>query len=440
MQEIKFQKLFQALNASTDNFIDTRDIKKTQYSSESILASAFAIFFTQSESFLNYNRRILEETQHKTNLELVFGVSQIPSDNQVRYFLDNQKAEFLEPVFTECYELAKKTGLLSDYLGLYNKTYIAIDGTQYFCSKKISCEKCLQTHHSNGETSFHHRMLTPVVVNPNMSYVISLMPEFIRNENKEYNKQDCEISAAKRWLLKNKDFLKEENTVILGDDLYSRQPFCKLVVENGLDYIFTCKELSHKSMYSTINAFSKFLTTVTCEMQVKNKKQIGRFEFINNIKMNDNDDALETNFVKVYIEDSKGKKVYSGAFITSLRITKENVSQIVSHARSRWKVENENNNVLKRHGYNLEHNFGHGKENLSDFLATLNIIAFLFHTLLDLKNISYQKAREKNGARYNFFNAFAHALNMITVDSFDVLIDFMAFPKKFNLKVECDTS
>jgi hypothetical protein len=44
----------------------------------------------------------------------------------------------------------------------------------------------------------------------------------------------------------------------------------------------------------------------------------------------------------------------------------------------------ENNNTLKTKGYNLEHNYGHGKRHLSSLLATLNLLAFLFHTALDL--------------------------------------------------------
>lgn len=56
--------------------------------------------------------------------------------------------------------------------------------------------------------------------------------------------------------------------------------------------------------------------------------------------------------------------------------------EIVRAGRARWKIENENNNTLKTKGYHLEHNFGHGKNHLSEALATLNILAFLFHTLL----------------------------------------------------------
>jgi len=36
--------------------------------------------------------------------------------------------------------------------------------------------------------------------------------------------------------------------------------------------------------------------------------------------------------------------------------------------RARWKVENENNNVLKTKGYHIEHNFGHGNQHLASLL------------------------------------------------------------------------
>ena len=58
--------------------------------------------------------------------------------------------------------------------------------------------------------------------------------------------------------------------------------------------------------------------------------------------------------------------------------------------RARWKIENENNNTLKTAGYHLEHNFGHGKQYLASLLATMNILAFLFHTMA---GTSQQKKR-----------------------------------------------
>ena len=72
--------------------------------------------------------------------------------------------------------------------------------------------------------------------------------------------------------------------------------------------------------------------------------------------------------------------------------------------RSRWKIENEHNNTLKTKGYNLEHNFGHGKENLSNLLITLNILAFLFHTILEYLDRRYALIRKILPRRTTFYN------------------------------------
>ncbi len=49
--------------------------------------------------------------------------------------------------------------------------------------------------------------------------------------------------------------------------------------------------------------------------------------------------------------------------------------------RDLWKIENEAFNVLKKKEYNLQHNFGHGKANLSNNLILMNLIAFFVHYL-----------------------------------------------------------
>lgn len=58
--------------------------------------------------------------------------------------------------------------------------------------------------------------------------------------------------------------------------------------------------------------------------------------------------------------------------------------------RARWKIENENNNILKTKGYHLEHNFGHDREHLAALLLSLNPLAFLFHTALALVDEQYR--------------------------------------------------
>ena len=93
--------------------------------------------------------------------------------------------------------------------------------------------------------------------------------------------------------------------------------------------------------------------------------------------------------------------------------------------RARWKIENENNNVLKNHGYHLEHNFGHGKQHLSNVLFTLNLLAFLIHTLQELTAKPYQMLRAALKARRTFFNDLRALTRYHVFDSWQHLWRFM---------------
>ena len=69
--------------------------------------------------------------------------------------------------------------------------------------------------------------------------------------------------------------------------------------------------------------------------------------------MRDGKDALQVNWCELTTTSSAGKRIYKNAFATNFKISKNNVKQIVADGRSRWKIENENNNVLKTKGYLL---------------------------------------------------------------------------------------
>ena len=79
-----------------------------------------------------------------------------------------------------------------------------------------------------------------------------------------------------------------------------------------------------------------------------------------------------------------GKRTYYNSFVTDLPVTADTVAELAACGRARWKIENETFNVLKTNGYNLEHNFGHGKQTLASIFLTLNLLAFAFHTAAHL--------------------------------------------------------
>ena len=98
---------------------------------------------------------------------------------------------------------------------------------------------------------------------------------------------------------------------------------------------------------------------------------------------------------------------------------------ILPHARARWKIENEHNNVLKNHGYNLEHNFGHGKTHACEMYCLLNLLAFQMHSLLDINDEDYRKARAYAGRRDEFFNELRVLMRRYLFESWQQLLVFM---------------
>lgn len=142
--------------------------------------------------------------------------------------------------------------------------------------------------------------------------------------------------------------------------------------------------------------------------------------------MRDGKDGLEVNWCELTTTTSNGKVLYKNAFATNFKISKNNVKKIVADGRARWKIENENNNVLKTKGYHLEHNFGHGKKYLSSVLLTFNLLAFLFHTVLEIMNEKYKQIREDLPTRKTFFDDIRALTRYICFDSWDAMLAFMA--------------
>jgi hypothetical protein len=109
-----------------------------------------------------------------------------------------------------------------------------------------------------------------------------------------------------------------------------------------------------------------------------------------------------------------------------IRRTRANVPPLVQVGRARWKVENENTNVLKTKGYHVEHNYGHGSRFLSTTLLTLNLLAFLAHTFLEVVDTQYRTIRHVLSARKTFFHDFTTLTKYFFFDSWSHLIAFMA--------------
>jgi hypothetical protein len=74
-----------------------------------------------------------------------------------------------------------------------------------------------------------------------------------------------------------------------------------------------------------------------------------------------------------FASDSEVAERYSWGM--QRNVDASNVANLVLGGRSRWKIENETFNTLKNQGYNLDHNYGLGRKNLSTVFV-LTVIIF----------------------------------------------------------------
>jgi hypothetical protein len=364
------------------------------------LKSGEAVFYFGHPSLLNFQQE-MKKKHKRSNLQTLFGVKEIPCPDQMTKILDEIEPAKLEGVFRAGLDRARESEDWKRFSVLDGGPLLAMDGTWYYSSEKIHCDHCLSIT-KDGKTTWYHDMVSVVAVSPDESVVLPLMPEFIRNEDGNA-KQDCERSAAKRYIEAHKDYLRGLKPTFLGDALYLCYPICHLLDSNGMSFIFTCKFEGHPWIKDQV-------VGTDMESLVKEKVWNGRnhltyrYKWLNGIEIRADGDNMLVNYLdfEVWNEEKKAM-TYHNAWVTNKKITKDNVQLLAKCGRARWKIENEHNNVLKHHGYNLKHNFGHGENHASEVYCLLNLLAFLCHGLQDLADDDYKEARASFGRRDAFF-------------------------------------
>ena len=425
-EELKLSDLLKKLAGVFGQFPEHRSGKNWQYELADAGMGAFSIFFTQCPSFLARQQE-LKLLKGRSNAEKLFELSEIPSDNQIRNLLDPVVPTHLGEMYRHIFEVLERVGILRSFRSYLNQLLITLDGTEYFSSKKIHCENCNHRILQDGKANYFHSVLTPVIVQPGNAHVISLEPEFIVPQD-GHEKQDCEIQAGKRWLEKQGDYYAKRGSTILGDDLYSRQPFCQAVKDKHLHFILVCKPDSHPHLYETVDflAAQGVLASKVVRKWNGRYAEIHTYRYANQLSLRGDQAAMEINWCElITTREDTGEQLYKNAFITDFEVTDTTVAAIALDGRTRWKVENENNNVLKTKGYHIEHNFGHGQQYLASLLLSLNLLAFLLHTVLDLVNDQYRAIRQALGRRRTFFQDLEALLRYFFFDTWDDVFLFM---------------
>jgi hypothetical protein len=380
---MKIDILLHKIRAGFLNIQDHRGHNST-YSLADLLSAAFAMFSLKDPSLLHFRN---EYPHRSANLKRIYSIQDIPKDTALREGIDGVAPDDLRQLFNIPLQTLHQHGVFEEreVLGGYN--VISFDGTGHFCSTRKSCPQCMVKNHRNGTVHYHHQALAAVAVHPGQATVFPVDCEAIVRQDGS-TKNDCERNAAKRLIPSVRKKLPNMKLLAVCDALYTNGPYIRLLTTHDIRYIIGIKEGFILTEIPQLKEQNK-LTTVSWQ----NKNLQCTAQFINGLMLNGQHQDIFVNFVEYTETDSQtGKRKFYHTWITDIPVTKNNVCEVVSAGRARWKIENETFNTLKNQGYHLDHSFGHGKKYLTTNFAVLTMLAFLSDQVTQHLDIDFQKA------------------------------------------------
>lgn len=367
---------------------------KTQYTLVDCLLSGLALFGMKYPSLLKFDEDShAQESRIRHNLKKLYQIEQAPCDTYFRERLDGVEPHELQRAMNRIIAQLQRSKVLEAYRFFDDYLLISIDGTGYFSSHEVHCESCCVKHHRDSSVTYYHQMLAAVVVHPTVRTVLPLIIEPIVKHD-GMSKNDCEHNALKRLLVNLRRAHPHLKLLVTLDGLYADGVIIQLLQEFDIRFIITAKPADLKYLYEFYSAAKK---ATLCQQE---KNVTHTYQWVNQLPLNDTHRTREVNLLcyEESIEKKRNQIQQRFSWITDLTLTATTVPLIRKGGRARWKVENETFNTLKNQGYQFEHNFGHGKKQLSVVLAYLMFIAFLIDQIQEY-GCQYFKAALKQRKR-----------------------------------------
>jgi hypothetical protein len=344
-----FPTFFEDIN----NLDDHRKFK--YYEVREIVFSCISMFLFKNGSRNKANNNSIGDT-FKKNFKKVFGFEVAHGDTVCR-FMSKCSEEDLELVKRTMLKFIIENKTLRKFL-LNNRYVIAIDGTQVYTFKEKPFEGCQKTEHKSGKITWHVNVLEAKIICKN-GFCLSIATQWQENEA-DYIKQDCEQKAFVKIAEKIKKFFPRLPICIIADGLYPNNTVLSICKKNNWNFIITLKDGNLKTIQKKIDdmIFDKKFDGLRIEKEkTKNKNICDEIMFINTI----NYKSHKINYFNCLETETDKKtgevKETNFAYITDIKLSKNNIYQISQFARWRWKIENEGFNVQKNSGYNLSHKY-----------------------------------------------------------------------------------
>lgn len=368
-----------------DGVADHRQRK--DYAAHELLFASLGMFIfkAKSRNAINNDRR--HSGQFTSNFHKLFKAD-LPHLDAVQDFFEVLPVTELEKIKVDMISRLIENKVFYKYK-IFGHYMIAFDGTGV-----ISCDEdrfgCgLRKESKNGKFTYLYPVLEAKLVTES-GFCISLGTEWIINDNdKPYDKQDCEQNAFKRLAEKLKKAFPRLPVCVLADALYATDPVMNICQNNEWKYIITLQDGSLPALQDCLKddrptRHNSFTHHPPCK--VKNTTVTQQFYWVEDLLHKKH--TLHYLQCKETIGKEKTEKTTTTNFvrITNLPVNKSTVKNLSRAGRLRWKIENEGFNEEKNNGYAMEHLYSRKSFNAQQNYYQSMLIAHLLNQLLEHTN------------------------------------------------------
>jgi hypothetical protein len=423
LKSLTVEAIVELLASTFGDVEDPRAAEQLRYPLPDALMSGFAVMFFQHPSLLQF-QRAMQQKRRRCNLQTIFGVHEVPSDTQMRKILDGVAPEVLRGVLPELWEKVRRAGWGPRFTtplpsGQQQGRYytVVLDGSEYFRSTQIQCPHCLRQPDPQGRVHYSHKIVGATVVRAGSHQVLPLDVEEVRNATAESAPQDCELTAGKRLIARLRREHPQMAVIVIGDDLYSHVPFVEQLQQLRQHYVLVAKPSSHPTLRAAVAAAEGTDQNQTGQWTEGSgaRQRTYTYRLVRHVPLS-LESPVRMNSVEVWEHTAKGELLYHNSWITDLDVDAANVAVVAQIGRTRWKIENEQFNVHKNHGYELTHNYGHGQQTLAMVFYLFNLLAYVAHVILALGDRLYQRCRAQESRR-ELWAALRTLVNAFLVES-----------------------
>ena len=401
VEDIGLPKIFEALS-------DPRLSSRISYSLSSLCMWGFCtcVFRQGSKNAMQTSIESIVSAEQLQGIQHLLGIEgeglAVPHSSSVDNVLSRIESKEFNNVFLELFDrmVARKFFYHhQDVLLPYGSYQIGTDGYWVHSYKephctddngKNACPYCLPRVHNRGKpnekTTWVHVMITFVLICNGITlplYVYPLKSNQIANEatqSEEAFKEECEIAAASAVLPLFRERYPRTSFTFLGDALYAKRPFIKLLNQLKFDYIIVLKDGVQKNLAKRCDGLAKtdiyknHYTSQETE-QIQGGTILRRSSWFNTVEMGEGIFTNVLRFEESITKDSISKIIYKGSWICSKKIFQNNCFKMVKRGRSRWDQE-DFHNTCKNRGFDIAHDMARINPNLCVVWKILVFIAF----------------------------------------------------------------